>query len=256
MVYSYLNDWMDSGAACRGVPAKEYSDGSATPTARTTAGGESWSTNAGTERGLAPRQADVAPMMPPVTLKATASATELQPDIARARADRPAEADLPGPLGHRQQHDVHDPDAADQQRHRRNAASSAVIVRLARSIVFRELLERHLFESRRRCRRRRARRPAACRLWPAPARLRGDGEVVRVRRRRFRDVRSSFVMSRDSRHLARRRGGDRDVVELATGSAAAGWSCRALDGVELIVAGAPARPSSSWLSTTPTTRNG
>ena len=41
---------------------------------------------------------------------------ELQADVARPGADRLAQADLPGPLAHRDQHDVGDADAADQQR--------------------------------------------------------------------------------------------------------------------------------------------
>ena len=43
---------------------------------------------------------------------------ELAEDVARARADRHAQADLAGALGDRDQHDVHDADAADEQRHR------------------------------------------------------------------------------------------------------------------------------------------
>src|SRR5438132_14390411 len=38
---------------------------------------------------------------------------ELQHDVARRGADRFPDADLAGPLGHRDEHDVHDPDAAD-----------------------------------------------------------------------------------------------------------------------------------------------
>ena len=37
------------------------------------------------------------------------------------RAERFANADLPRPLGDRDQHDVHDADAADQQAHGRDA---------------------------------------------------------------------------------------------------------------------------------------
>ena len=38
----------------------------------------------------------------------------------RARANRFADSDLPRPLRHRHQHDVHDPDPADQQRDERD----------------------------------------------------------------------------------------------------------------------------------------
>ena len=41
---------------------------------------------------------------------------ELQQDRAAPRAERLADADLPRPLGHRHEHDVHDADAADRQR--------------------------------------------------------------------------------------------------------------------------------------------
>ena len=40
---------------------------------------------------------------------------ELRQDVAASRADGFADADLPGPLVHRDQHDVHDPDAADEE---------------------------------------------------------------------------------------------------------------------------------------------
>ena len=46
---------------------------------------------------------------------------ELREDVARARADREAHADLARPLGHRHEHDVHDADAADDERHRGDA---------------------------------------------------------------------------------------------------------------------------------------
>ena len=42
---------------------------------------------------------------------------ELQEDVAPRRAERLANADLARPLGDRHEHDVHDADAADEQRH-------------------------------------------------------------------------------------------------------------------------------------------
>ncbi len=42
---------------------------------------------------------------------------ELQEDVLAARADGEPQADLAGALGDRDQHDVHDADAADEQRH-------------------------------------------------------------------------------------------------------------------------------------------
>ena len=54
---------------------------------------------------------------------------ELPHDVAAPRADRHAHADLARPLGHRHQHDVHHPDAADDQRDHgdqpRSAASAS-----------------------------------------------------------------------------------------------------------------------------------
>ena len=47
---------------------------------------------------------------------------ELGEDVAAARADRLADADLAGPLPDRHEHDVHDPDAADDERDRGDAA--------------------------------------------------------------------------------------------------------------------------------------
>ena len=45
---------------------------------------------------------------------------ELLGDVAPLGAQGPADADLAGPLGDGRQHDVHDADAADQQRDRRD----------------------------------------------------------------------------------------------------------------------------------------
>src|SRR5258706_2480578 len=47
-------------------------------------------------------------------------AQELQPDRSFRRADGDTHADLPRPLRDRDQHDVHDADAADQERDRGN----------------------------------------------------------------------------------------------------------------------------------------
>ena len=46
---------------------------------------------------------------------------ELQQDVRASGAERFANADLARPLGDRHEHDVHDADAADEQRHRRDA---------------------------------------------------------------------------------------------------------------------------------------
>ena len=56
--------------------------------------------------------------MPPAKLRIARLEQELQQDVAPAGAEREADADVLGPLGDGDQHDVHDADAADQQRHR------------------------------------------------------------------------------------------------------------------------------------------
>ena len=58
------------------------------------------------------------PTRPPISDSVTASTRNWPQDVARARADRHAQADLARALGDRHQHDVHDADAADHQRHR------------------------------------------------------------------------------------------------------------------------------------------
>ena len=45
---------------------------------------------------------------------------ELKQDLPAARAERLPQADLAGPLGHRDRHDRHHADPADHQRNRRN----------------------------------------------------------------------------------------------------------------------------------------
>ena len=56
------------------------------------------------------------PRTPPTAADHDGLDEELERMSRRARADRLAQADLARPLGHRDQHDVHDPDAADEQR--------------------------------------------------------------------------------------------------------------------------------------------
>ena len=51
---------------------------------------------------------------------------ELEQDVAVLGADRLADADLAGPLADRDQHDVHDPDAADERLIEATPASSTV----------------------------------------------------------------------------------------------------------------------------------
>ena len=58
---------------------------------------------------------------------------ELHQDVALARADRHADADLARPLGDAHEHDVHDADAADEQADRRDGEAEAAtsIARIA-----------------------------------------------------------------------------------------------------------------------------
>ena len=57
------------------------------------------------------------PMPPPSRLITIGFDEKLQQHVASLGADRQADADLARPLGHRHQHDVHDADAADDERH-------------------------------------------------------------------------------------------------------------------------------------------
>ena len=68
-----------------------------------------------------PDDAQTAPSRPPARPSTRRLDQELPADHRRPGAERLAQADLPGPLGDRHQHDVHDADAADQQRERRDA---------------------------------------------------------------------------------------------------------------------------------------
>ena len=58
------------------------------------------------------------PAMPPVTLKITDFGEELKKHVRPAGADRHAQTDFPGSLGHRYQKNVHDADPADDERYR------------------------------------------------------------------------------------------------------------------------------------------
>src|SRR5215217_2359514 len=60
------------------------------------------------------------PMSPPRTQSVTLG-QELIADVPASGADGEPEADLAGALGDRDQHDVHDADAADDERQRRYA---------------------------------------------------------------------------------------------------------------------------------------
>ena len=92
------------------------------------------------------------PATPPARLIATASTRNCRITSRAARADGQAQADLARPLGHRQQRDVHDADAADQQRHRGHRRQQPAH-RPARTFEGAgELLERDLLELARRCR--------------------------------------------------------------------------------------------------------
>src|SRR5256884_3755681 len=67
---------------------------------------------------------------------------ELRDDVAAFGAERAADADLAGALGHAGEHDVHDADAADDQRDGRNRAEHDVEYLLGALGAF-EQLERH-----------------------------------------------------------------------------------------------------------------
>ena len=56
------------------------------------------------------------PIRPPKTESVDGFEEELQEDVSAAGADGHADADLAGPLGDADEHDVHDADAADEER--------------------------------------------------------------------------------------------------------------------------------------------
>ena len=70
---------------------------------------------------VAPASPSPTPNSPPAADKTTASTRNWARMSRLARPDAPADADLAGPLGDGRQHDVHDPDAADRERHRGDA---------------------------------------------------------------------------------------------------------------------------------------
>ena len=170
---------------------------------------------------------------------------ELPQHVAGARADRPADANLARPLGDRQQHDVHDADAADEQRHRRDGAEQRrhrpgrAVERAA------ELLEGHFFEAAD------VADDGARHVGPQAAprerlpRLRRDGEIVRVLHADAMTLaQQRRHILRHARHLAGRRRGDRDVGQLGQVQQLVDRRERHVHRVELIVAGRRAPPSS------------
>ena len=82
------------------------------------------------------------PIAPPASDSTIASTRNCSSTSTVARADRQAQADLARPLGHRHQHDVHDADAADEQRHRGDARQQVGHRRRGRRQHARHLLER------------------------------------------------------------------------------------------------------------------
>ena len=63
-------------------------------------------------------------------------------DVSPFGTQRPADADLASPFGDRRKHDVHDPDATDEQRDRRNHPHKQHEHRTRRASLF-EQLQRH-----------------------------------------------------------------------------------------------------------------
>ena len=211
-------------------------------------------------RAIRPRAAitpTTMPTTPPARLSATASIRNCRIDVARARADRQAEADLARPLGHRQQHDVHDADAADEQRHRGDCRRAATSSSGSRAPASCRAARASPSRARRRCRPRRAPRsggrPPVVSAWRACVMtVKSSGLSSPMPWR----ARSSLVISRaHARHVAGRRRGDRDVVQLRQVQQPLRRRERHVDGVELIVAGRRLHHPAG-ARTTPTTSNG
>ena len=61
------------------------------------------------------------PITPPIELKRHRFDQELRENVAAVRADGHADANFARPLGDAHEHDVHDADAADDERHTRRS---------------------------------------------------------------------------------------------------------------------------------------
>ena len=163
---------------------------------------------------------------------------ELPHHVAGARADRQAQADLARALGHRQQRDVHDPDAADHQRHGRDRRQQPGHRAAGAFESGRELLERHpleLGDVPRHGSGHARRQPAGSERLGC---LRQHREVIRLMvadavalTKQLRDL------ARQSGHVARRCRRDGDVVQLRQVQQPVRRRVRHVDGVELVVAG-------------------
>ena len=150
LLMAQRDDWIELGRTPgRDTSRRRRPRSAATPKARTTDSGDTtvaqFSVRAIITAAITPT---MMPATPPARLIATASTRNCR-STSRVRAPtRQAQADLAGPLGHRQQRDVHDPDAADQQRHRRNRRQQRSH-RPARALQRgRQLLERDLLQLR------------------------------------------------------------------------------------------------------------
>ena len=127
----------------RRVEAEEHADGAAKSRAPSTAPGESSVGQPAKRRDRRPRRRCRARRRPGRrrSESATASTRNCSRMWRRLGADRHADADLARPLGHRHQQDVHDPDAADQQRDRRDREQQVDITWLALSRGARHVVE-------------------------------------------------------------------------------------------------------------------
>ena len=70
---------------------------------------------------MRPQQPEADPGRPAGDTQQEGLHQELTQDVAGASADGETHANFARPLGHGDQHDVHDPDSSDQQRHGRHA---------------------------------------------------------------------------------------------------------------------------------------
>src|SRR5215217_1243276 len=114
-------DWIEAGGATCGIPAEEHTDCRREPDGDEHRGGRRRGCPAGemAEQCRAP-EAEGEPDDATEHAHGDALDEELREHVGAARADGHADADLARPLGHGDEHDVHDPDAADDERDRRD----------------------------------------------------------------------------------------------------------------------------------------
>ena len=189
------------------------------------------------ERTRAARRPTPTPVMPPITLNATDSSTNCA-RMSRARAPMARRIPISArPFGHRQQHDVHDPDPAHHERHRCNAGEQRRHRPGGAIERFAKLLERHLVETGHVADDGARDIGSHAAFGKRLARLCGDGEIVRLLvADAVPRAKQSGDRAHHPRHVSGRGGRDCDVVQLREVQQTMDGAERNVDRVELIIA--------------------